>query len=417
MQPPVHFLIAVFLAAGMFGVCATRVRAALPIVIDTVTVGNPGNAGDPIEFQGVFGAVDYVYAIGKYEVTAGQYAAFLTAVAATDPYALYDTRMWTHAEGCKIERTGAPGSYTYAIAPDWANRPVNFVSWGDAARFANWLHNGQPTGEPNLTTTEDGSYFLDGRMADWELEDVSREPDATWVIPTENEWYKAAYHKNDGVTGNYWNYPTSNNAAVSNDLIDPDPGNNATFRAIEGDFTIGPPYFRTEIGAHENSASAYGAFDLGGNVQEFNETVPEPDIRGIRGGSWFWGDILGKWYRPVDMHSSDQYSDLGFRVAILPISAVSVHSVGATASLRFAISGTHPFRDEARFLVELPEASPVRIDFFDITGRRVAGSLHEALPAGASELRWKTAGLAPGVYLARLTAIGRTEIVRFVRIQ
>ena len=77
-----------------------------------------------------------------------------------------------------------------------------------------------------------------------------------------------------------------------------------------------PPYYRTEVGAHENSASAYGTFDQGGNVQEFNETVPEPDIRGIRGGSWFWGDVLGRWYRPVDMHSSDQYSDLGFRVAI-----------------------------------------------------------------------------------------------------
>jgi hypothetical protein len=154
-------------------------------------------------------------------------------------------------------------------------------------------------------------------MTDEELEDVVREPDATWVIPTENEWYKAAYHKNDGVTGNYWNYPTGANNGVSNDLIDPDPGNNATFRGLSGDFTIGSPYYRTEVGAHENTESAYGTFDQGGNVQEFNETIPEPDIRGIRGGSWFWGDVLGKWYRPVDMHSSDQFSDLGFRVATL----------------------------------------------------------------------------------------------------
>ena len=124
------------------------------------------------------------------------------------PYALYHVNMWTHAEGCKIERTGSPGSYTYSVAPDRANRPVNFVTWGDAARFANWLHNGQPTGAQDLTTTEDGSYFLDGKQADFELEGVVREPDATWVIPTENEWYKAAYHKNDGVTGNYFLSPT-----------------------------------------------------------------------------------------------------------------------------------------------------------------------------------------------------------------
>src|SRR5688572_19898325 len=235
-----------------------QAEATAPVAIDTVAVGNPGNAGDPIEFQGTFGAVNYVYAIGKYEVTAGQYAAFLQAVAAVDPYALYDTRMWTHAEGCKIERTGSPGSYAYTVAPDWANRPVNFVSWGDAARFANWLHNGRPTGAPDGTTTEDGSYLLAGKMSDFELESVVREPDATWVLPTENEWYKAAYHKNDGVTGNYWNNPTGTNSAVSNDLIDPDPGDNATFRGSTGDFTIGPPYYRTEVGAHENSASAYG---------------------------------------------------------------------------------------------------------------------------------------------------------------
>ena len=147
---------------------------------------------------GNFGGVDHVYAIGKYEVTAGQYAEFLDAVAATDTYSLYDARMSTHAEGCKIERTGSPGSYTYSVEPDWANRPVNFVSWGDAARFANWLHNGQPTGAQDLSTTEDGSYFLDGMTQDHQLEDVVREPDASWVIPTENEWYKAAYHKNDG---------------------------------------------------------------------------------------------------------------------------------------------------------------------------------------------------------------------------
>ena len=85
------------LAAGMQA-------GAEPITIEVVSVGNPGNAGDPIEFQGVFGAVDHVFAIGKYEVTAGQYAAFLNAVAAADPFLLYDTRMWTHAQGCKIER-------------------------------------------------------------------------------------------------------------------------------------------------------------------------------------------------------------------------------------------------------------------------------------------------------------------------
>jgi sulfatase modifying factor 1 len=305
------------LATGVLaGVCVAQAGgAAAAVAIETVNVGNPGNAGDTQQ-QGSFGAVDYVYAIGRYEVTAGQYAAFLNAVAATDTYALYDANMWTDAEGCKIDRSGSPGSYTYSVAPDRANRPVNFVSWGDAARFANWLHNGQPSGAQGLATTEDGSYFLDGMTSDGDLENVVREPDATWVIPTEDEWYKAAYHKNDGVTGNYWNYPTRADGGVSHLLIDPDPGNNATCRSVMGDYTIGPPYYRTPGGAHENSASPYGTFDQGGNVQEFNETVPEPDIRGIRGGSWDSGClVLSVGHRPIVMHSSDQFSDLGFRVA------------------------------------------------------------------------------------------------------
>jgi hypothetical protein len=172
----------------------------------------------------------------------------------------------------------------------------------------------------DLATTEAGSYFLNGMTTDSQLEVVVREPSATWVLPTENEWYKAAYHKNDGVTGNYWNFPTAADNGVSHELIRPDPGNNGTFSGgTVGDWTIGAPYYRTEVGAHENSASPYGTFDQGGNVQEFNETVPEPDIRGIRGGSWYWGSpLLAVWERPIDMHSSDQFGDLGFRVAALP---------------------------------------------------------------------------------------------------
>lgn len=264
-------------------VCASLASFVSAADIETVPVGNAGNL--PSAFG--FGAVSYAYEAGKYEVTAGQYAEFLNAVAATDTYQLYDTRMWSHNVGCKIERLGDPGSYTYRVASDFANRPVNLVSWGDAARFANWLHNDQPSGPQGPGTTEDGSYFLNGAMTNAELEAIVREPDATWVIPTVDEWYKAAYHKNDGVTGNYFEFPTGNDANPSNDLIEPDPGNNATFN--DNGWTIGAPYYRTEGGAHENSESPYGTFDQGGNIYEWNETLVRPgqtDDRGIWGGSF-----------------------------------------------------------------------------------------------------------------------------------
>jgi formylglycine-generating enzyme len=313
-----HRVLITVLAAGAFcGAPDTPAHAA--VLIATVTVGNPGNPGES-QIDGTFGGVNYVYQMGKYEVTAGQYAAFLNAVAARDTHGLYDVRMWTHAEGCKIERTGSPGNYTYSVAPDRANRPVNFVSFGDGLRFANWLHNRQPVGAQGLTTTEDGSYFLNGAVTDDELEGIVREPDATWVVPSEDEWYKAAYHANDGVTGNYFSYPMSADFGISNDLTDPDPdpGRHATYYNHPDDYTIGPPDYRTEVGAHENSASPFGTFDQGGNVAEWNEAIPLAGGRGLRGGAYLWGsELLAAWTRPIEFHSSDQFSDIGFRVGRL----------------------------------------------------------------------------------------------------
>ena len=98
-----------------------------PVVIETVLVGHPGNPGEqsrlPSGDQTFYGSVAYVYAMGRYEVTAGQYTAFLNAVAASDTYGLYDPRMDYDADptrsGCNIKRVGAPGSHAYSVAPDW----------------------------------------------------------------------------------------------------------------------------------------------------------------------------------------------------------------------------------------------------------------------------------------------------------
>ena len=312
-------------------VCACTVGARGDVVIDIVTVGNPGNAGE-LSGEGaggygpdrICGAVDYVYNIGKFEITAGQYTEFLNAVADDDNYGLYDTKMSAPSGwlGCNIQRSGSSGSYTYSVAPDWADRPVNYVSWGDAARFSNWLHNDQPTGAQGLSTTEDGSYFLNGVNSHGALLDVVREPDATWVIPSEDEWYKAAYHKNNGITGNYFDYPTSSDNMPSNNLIDPDPGNNANF--YDDGYTIGSPYYRTEVGEFENSESQYGTLDQGGNVFEWNEAILFNETRGLRGDSiaYFGVNALHASVRFYeDIYAGDEYEFIGFRVAAVPESA------------------------------------------------------------------------------------------------
>lgn len=113
------------------------------VTFDTVTVGNPGNTGELSGAgaggtgpNGICGAVDYVYRIGKFEITAGQYAVFLNAVADEDTYGLYNTNMWVAEKGCKIRRTGSSGNYVYLVDAngdgledaDRVNRPVSHVS-------------------------------------------------------------------------------------------------------------------------------------------------------------------------------------------------------------------------------------------------------------------------------------------------
>jgi formylglycine-generating enzyme required for sulfatase activity len=305
---------------GQFQLAFTEPDVGGGLVIDTVPVGNPGNPADTTGW----GRVDYEYEIGKYEVTAGQYTVFLNAIAASDPYSVYNPSMWTAERGCKILREGSPGHYMYSVAEDWANRPVNYVSWGDAVRFANWQHNGQPKGVQDLTTTEDGSYFLNGAIGDSALLEVLRESDATWALPSEDEWYKAAHHKNDGVTGNYFRYPTGRDSSPDFEVVDPDPGQHATFfcaivfGAPEG-FSIGAPYYRTEVGEHENSPSPYGTYDQGGNVWEWNNLNIDDVSRGIRGGSFQWTThVMQASHQAFEYYTPDQFDDVGFRVVRLP---------------------------------------------------------------------------------------------------
>ena len=297
--------------------------------IQTVIIGNPGNAGElsGVGVSGgygpdrVCGAVNYVYAIGKFETTAAQYTDFLNAVARTDTYGLFNQSMFSDSYGCHIQRSGTAGNYTYSVAADWADRPVNYVNWGDAARFTNWLHNGQPTGAQDLTTTEDGSYYLNGARTMNELLSVTREPDATWVIPSEDEWYKAAYHCNDGATGNYHRYPTGSDDVPNNGNPEGDTGNSANY--YDGDHTIGAPYWRTDAGYFSLSGSPYATFDQGGNVWEWNEAVltgSQGTVRGLRGGSYIDipNDFLNAACRFDYGRPTHDSMDSGFRVALVP---------------------------------------------------------------------------------------------------
>lgn len=160
------------------------------------------NSGDASNSN--YGSVSYEYWIGKYEVTNCEYAEFLNAVAKTDRYELYNTSMGSSVYG-GILRGGTSGGYFYYTKPNMHNKPVVFVSWYDAARYANWLHNNKPMGYQDNTTTEDGAYRLNGICRGYT---VPKQSQAKFYIPDENEWYKAAYYNGDNNDPVYYSYAT-----------------------------------------------------------------------------------------------------------------------------------------------------------------------------------------------------------------
>jgi formylglycine-generating enzyme required for sulfatase activity len=240
-------------------IAALITSASASVTIEWVTVGNAGNAPDPLTG---FGAVAYEYKIGKYEVTNAQYGAFLNAKGKSNANGVYNSNMSSYG----ITQTGSSGSYSYTVTGALANRPVVYVSWFDAARFANWMMNGQGNGD-----MESGAYTLNGATSGIITANIG----AQVYLPSRNEWYKAAYA----------NYDSSAS---------------------------------TNVGTYINDPSSYGTFDQGGNVAEWNDTIfaDRDNHRFVLGGAWNEASNNRMLSASKDDHPLEyEYFDAGFRLA------------------------------------------------------------------------------------------------------
>lgn len=302
------------------GALLLMAASASAVTIDWTFVSDPGNACEA-QAPGCFGHVPYGYTIGTYEVTNAQYAEFLNAKAVSDPLGLYNTNMSSGFGG--ITRSGFPGSFTYTAIAGRESMPVNFVSFYDALRFANWINNGQSSGD-----TETGAYTLEGGTSTPSNgTTVLRNAGAAIALANEDEWYKAAYY--DATTASYFVYPMGANTQP----ICVVPAN--TPNTANCDNSVGTP---TIVGSYTGSASPYGSFDQGGNLNEWNEaivSIPAGPARVLRGGMFdrHWS-TLGSGSR-FSASATDQTYDKGFRVVPEPGTNL-MQWVGATAVLALA---------------------------------------------------------------------------------
>jgi formylglycine-generating enzyme required for sulfatase activity len=247
------------------------------IGMDFVTIGNAGNAADNTGM----GSVGYNYRIGKYETTNSQWNTFTAAAGAP---------------------TGNDGGYSSSASFTGAQQPTNCVSWYETLQFCNYLTTGDKSkGAYQFSgdNTNPGNFLGINRTA------AQTAYGTIYVIPTEDEWYKAAYFKPNG--SGYSLYANGTNVAPST--------SDSCYSIYSSPWDVG-------TGTMEQNST----FDMMGNLFEWNETLLSfyipgyGDItgRGNRGGSYSQpSDYLAPYGFGIGMPSVET-DWIGLRVASIP---------------------------------------------------------------------------------------------------
>ncbi len=314
--------------------------------IAMVTVGDAGNAADSTGY----GSVAYRYSIGTYDVTVSQYAEFLNAVADADPFGVYATSMESNQNIAGISRSGGSGSYNYTVIGGSGNKPITFVTWFDAARFANWMANGQPNGPQSSSTTENGAYALSGAtFGDAPVKNATNPNTGaapTFYLPTENEWYKAAYYDptlNSG-TGGYWDFAYQSDSAPGNSIgASANQANyifNGNYSVTQSSTYSASQNYLTDVGAFSGSVSHYGTYDQSGNVDQWNDLDGTlSSDRGIRGGYWWTFSSYELSNADRGVVATNSFDDkIGFRLAApVPVPEPSTFALAVASAAILAL--------------------------------------------------------------------------------
>ncbi len=231
--------------------------------IDFVTVGNPGNPADNTGFPKPAGSVGYEYRIGKYEISRSM---------------VEKANAQSAADAAPLNLSLADMTLYGGNGPD---KPATGVSWFDAARFVNYL---------NISTGHMPAYKFDANNTfqlwqpgdpGYDANNLFRNKDAYYFLPSMNEWYKAAFY--DPVNGVYYDYPTGTNGGLI-----PVASGTAPNSAVFLQDTFAGPANIIQAGG----LSPYGTMAQGGNAAEWDETALDLvnsnplENRGLRGDMW-----------------------------------------------------------------------------------------------------------------------------------
>lgn len=261
------------LSSAALAACSFNADAAL--LIDWVSVGDAGNAADTTGKPNPVGSVAQEFQIMKYEFTNALYTQFLNAVdpEGTNPNKIYNGLMGSSARGGISYNPESPIGSKYSVKTNMMAKPVNHVCWWDGARVSNWLQAGainySSTDSSALAPQNNGAYtvgILDNGPA------VAKNAGATIFLPSQDQWYKAAYYKGGGTNAGYWDYTIQSDsrptAVTANSVGDGSAGSTGNFvnAANTADWN-GQDGNVTSVGTN-GGAGTYGTFDMGGNVWE-----------------------------------------------------------------------------------------------------------------------------------------------------
>jgi sulfatase modifying factor 1 len=257
--------------------------------MEFVKIGNPGNTADTTGAPNPAGGVGYVYGIGKYEVSEVMIDKYNASQAGGVLQITKDTR--------------------------GPNKPATSVSWNEAARFVNWLNTstgGFAAYKFDLTSTGVNDAIIQWAIsdaADYDPSNPLRSKRAKYVLPSMDEWYKAAYFNPSN--NSYYDYTTGSNTAptsvASGDGTGVNGNNEVVYQGQAGPADVN----------QAGGLSPFGVMGLGGNVWEWEESFYDSINRGVRGSYWngfaFYSSAMSRGYGTPSTESDA----FGFRVATL----------------------------------------------------------------------------------------------------